>query len=491
LATRATTLESQMAGSTASFINSRIATEESARSTADTALSNRTTTLESTVNHVTTGLPATLARLVTEESTRATADSANATRSTTLESKVNNGVMGPLAQQNFDDGATGWNISGSNTFQASYQGRRNVMTWAANANGVLTSNYLYPVQTSRRYRVRSDVHVAAGSGSAQFYIGFQCHDAAGNVLTSDPGSYMYAAAPGTTLAPGSGWTTFDSLALNSAGITGEGTGTFHIFAPGTKFVKLLAYPNYNGTSSAIVGMDHLVIEDITDTVTGNSLSSRITSVETVTSNGTFATASRATALEAQFAGSLGSALLTRLGTVETVTSNGTFATASRATTLESQFAGTTGSALLTRLGVVETVTTNSTFATASSLSSLSSTVGGHTSSISTLNSTTATHTGSLATISTLSTVGSGASRRTTGFTSTNDGATSVFRIQADKFEVSDGTSSVAPLTVSGGIVYASNLTVGPATTTGARTKINSDGVFIYDSSGVLVIEMRS
>lgn len=78
-------------------VSARLTTEEGVRSTADTALSGRTTTLETTVNHGTTGLAATLARLVTEEGTRATADTALSGRTTTLETAVNHGTTGLAA----------------------------------------------------------------------------------------------------------------------------------------------------------------------------------------------------------------------------------------------------------------------------------------------------------------------------------------------------------------------------------------------------------
>ncbi|MFZ9725665.1 MAG: hypothetical protein ACO3DI_00585, partial [Ilumatobacteraceae bacterium] len=64
---------------------------------ADTALSARTTTLESTVNNATTGVAATSARLTTEETTRANADTALSARTTTLESTVNDPTDGNLA----------------------------------------------------------------------------------------------------------------------------------------------------------------------------------------------------------------------------------------------------------------------------------------------------------------------------------------------------------------------------------------------------------
>ncbi|MCD1591817.1 hypothetical protein K7H13_13770 [Qipengyuania citrea] len=67
--------------------NARIATEETARANADSALAGRTSTLESRVGgHNSTDI---VARLDSEELTRASADSALATRSTNLESRFN------------------------------------------------------------------------------------------------------------------------------------------------------------------------------------------------------------------------------------------------------------------------------------------------------------------------------------------------------------------------------------------------------------------
>lgn len=69
LSSRATTLEAQMANTSASGLQSRISTEETARANADSTLSSRITTLESQVQTPTTGL---LARVNTIETTYAT-----------------------------------------------------------------------------------------------------------------------------------------------------------------------------------------------------------------------------------------------------------------------------------------------------------------------------------------------------------------------------------------------------------------------------------
>lgn len=96
---RTTSLESTVNNPTTGVAASaaRITTEETTRATQTSALATRSTALESTVNNPTTGVAATLARLVTEETTRATADTAISSRTTTLESTVNNGTTGVAA----------------------------------------------------------------------------------------------------------------------------------------------------------------------------------------------------------------------------------------------------------------------------------------------------------------------------------------------------------------------------------------------------------
>jgi hypothetical protein len=139
---------------------------------------------------------------------------------------------------------------------------------------------------------------------------------------------------------------------------------------------------------------------------GSGALARIGSLENVTTNGTFSAASRTSSLEAQMGktspSGLGSAIdgvygqvnnpggaLARITSLETVTTNGTFATAVRASNLEAQMNRTTPSVLgndinylsgqinnpggaLARISNVETVTTNGTFAAASTVSTLRS-----------------------------------------------------------------------------------------------------------------------
>jgi cell wall assembly regulator SMI1 len=115
-------------------------------------------------------------------------------------------------------------------------------------------------------------------------------------------------------------------------------------------------------------------------------------VDTAVTDGRFASASRATALEAQIAGTQGSNLLTKINTLETVTNNGTFATAGRATNLEAQMnrtqpsemgrvldvvdgrVTTVNTQLGARIKTVEDATTDGRFAAATRTTALEATV---------------------------------------------------------------------------------------------------------------------
>ena len=103
----------------------RIATEETVRATADTALAARATTLEATVNDGTTGLVATRARLITEESTRASADSALASSISTVSAKTDgrpNLFPVPTPSPNQTPAQLGWQGTALTTTNAPWVG---------------------------------------------------------------------------------------------------------------------------------------------------------------------------------------------------------------------------------------------------------------------------------------------------------------------------------------------------------------------------------
>jgi len=106
---------------------------------------------------------------------------------------------------------------------------------------------------------------------------------------------------------------------------------------GTAYVKVVIRQAKSGSAMHVTRI-MLNVGDIAqswnDTATVIDTAARIRSVETITSDGTFAAATRANALEAQLAGNQASNLLSRLQTVETATTDGRFSTASRVSQLE-------------------------------------------------------------------------------------------------------------------------------------------------------------
>ncbi len=169
--------------------------------------------------------------------------------------------------QDFDNGFTGWYNAGGTTptAAASLGGRTNVLSLAAGVAGQWRSTKRFPVDTTRKYKVSTEVYVGAGSGSSQFYVGFAAFDANGNALSHNPGSYAYSAIIGDAWPANTGWVKRDSL-VNGAGapITGEGTGTWSIFPVGTRSIELLVLQNYNN-GPCVSAVNYLYWEDITET----------------------------------------------------------------------------------------------------------------------------------------------------------------------------------------------------------------------------------
>lgn len=168
--------------------------------------------------------------------------------------------------QDFSNGFTGWYNAGGTTptATASLGGRTNVLSLAAGVAGHWRSTKRFPVDTTRKYKISTEVYAGAGSGSTQMYVGFAAFDASGAALTHSPGSYAYCAIVGETFAANSGWHRRDSLTGQSAPITGEGTGTWAIFPVGTRSIELLALQNYNN-GACVNAINFIRLEDITET----------------------------------------------------------------------------------------------------------------------------------------------------------------------------------------------------------------------------------
>jgi hypothetical protein len=249
---------------------SRVQTLEAQVQTAGSGLLARTTSLETATANLQTG-------------------KADASRVSVVEARLNAGG----SWENFDDGLNGWNNGNgpgfgnfpAGTVQDLYQGRRNVFVTNGTAGASLFSNELIQVDTSRKYAVHTGFHLTAGSSDGLLYIGLRCRDAAGNILYSDPGSYLYAAVVGYVSPAGwydvrSNLPTANVPVGAQAPITGEGTGTWSIFPVGTKSVELLAYLNQGGDRT--MALDYLRLVDITDGEAVTSLSARVTAEESAT-----------------------------------------------------------------------------------------------------------------------------------------------------------------------------------------------------------------
>lgn len=99
LGNRATSLETTVNHPTTGLVatNTKITDEVTARSNADTALGTRASNLETTVNHPTTGVAATNTKITDEVTARSSADTALGNRSTALETTVNHPSTGVAA----------------------------------------------------------------------------------------------------------------------------------------------------------------------------------------------------------------------------------------------------------------------------------------------------------------------------------------------------------------------------------------------------------
>lgn len=169
---------------------------------------------------------------------------------------------------NFDNGLVGWStVPASPTISVALGGRSNVLTAEAGVTVEAFTVKIFPVDTSRKYRIRGGAYAGMGTGEGRFYIGFRAVDGNGTILPSDPGSYTYSAAVYDPVPAGTGWVEFDSMSPSSptggAPITGEGAGTWAIFPVGTKGIQLLALM-YELGGTCVRGIDYVALEDITE-----------------------------------------------------------------------------------------------------------------------------------------------------------------------------------------------------------------------------------
>lgn len=173
--------------------------------------------------------------------------------------------------QGFEDGLTGWGplsavppgpFSDPNgnapIHYASYQGRSGVavVTPGMGRRNIYTDK-LFPIDTSRKYRLRTWIYVGPG-GASRTYVGFRTLNAS-SVTVGSNGGHQYSAVGGILDPENTGWKEYVSGVL-----TGEGVGGFNA---GTRQIQLCAFLNYagvNGTSLVNTAIDGIWLEDVTE-----------------------------------------------------------------------------------------------------------------------------------------------------------------------------------------------------------------------------------
>lgn len=172
LASRATTLEAQMLGSTSSGLKALVTTEESARVAADSALASRSTTLEAQVAGTTaSGLKA---LITTEESARISGDSALATRSTTLEAKLNikqNLLKNPTAM----NGLVGWTSLGLPVIADTFSQDGSRFICFPGVGSALPNLYSapFPIASPAGYSLQAEVYMSGRiTGAVRVYVAY-------------------------------------------------------------------------------------------------------------------------------------------------------------------------------------------------------------------------------------------------------------------------------------------------------------------------------
>ncbi len=81
-----------------------------------------------------------------------------------------------------------------------------------------------------------------------------------------------------------------------------------------------------------------------------------------------------------------------------------------------------------------------------------------------------------------------ANGKISGFSSTNNGTSSTFDVQADVFRLTNGATTVSPFTVSCNSVFMNNVMIrsGPS---GERMELTPSQLRVYDSNNVLRVRI--
>lgn len=363
LSNRATSLESTVNNGTTGVAAtySKISTEETTRGNADTALSNRATNLESTVNHATTGVAATYSKISTEETTRSNADVALANRATSLEARASGGGN-LIANTDFVSStpgvvADGWTpvkaIDTAPTFVINAAGdswhpsnENAISIYQAGQAGVAN----YTGWQSTRFAVQPGTYLNAycymASHRCQTQLILYWTDAAGTIINASSSDM----AGGTTSETNGG--------QNLAGWRQQGFTAVQV--PANALGAVFELRKYNTNAGQGDSYAWFVRPFATVTRAGttefapfspgsakpsaNATVARISTEETTRSNADTALSNRTNTLESQLRGETGSAILTRISNEETTRANANTALATRTSNVEASTAGISTSA---------------------------------------------------------------------------------------------------------------------------------------------------
>jgi hypothetical protein len=278
-----------------------------------------------------------------------------------------------------------------------------------------TNNFLIPVDTKRVYRLSAKIKQHTIVGSINSYLGVRTFDANGVELSGGAGTYRYCGKQGGTTP--SVWTEFSGI------ITGEGSDSHNQFRAGTCFVMLMCIGNYSGGTGKARFAD-FKFEDVTDELKTDA---RLTEITNLVTSKDSATASRITTME------------TSLKADSTNKANAAEARAKQDT--------------LTKYNASIKLSNDLNSARASEISAISTKAGVNSASITQTNNLVSTLTGKQNATWALRVDVNG---HASGFGLSNDGAASVFAINADAFFVANGASKTPVFGISGGQTVIKN-----------------------------------
>lgn len=319
---------------TADGAASAISDELTVRANADSAISNRLSTVEAdytTKAQVDSRATVIANAKVSDEATaRANADSAITSRTTKLEASMA-GVSKVVANDYFDNGVEGWDrLYGVDVVPSSYGRSSIIRTQPGVKYNEVIGRKIAITSDKQRFKLKASWRSAAVG--AVYYFGAVFYDANdGHVAASDgTGNYPLANSYYVDSAQNNGW--IDREVIIGKGIPGGSVygGTTNIPA-GAVYFRQIIFINYTDVPGSVTELDYFAVEDVTEAVATNALiSDEVTARATADS----AISGRVSTTEAKLDGSQDSTLAARIRNAESASITRDDAIAGRATVLE-------------------------------------------------------------------------------------------------------------------------------------------------------------